>query len=60
MVRAELQGITAPIVANRVLPLVNRLYPECKGDCTVCHSLVRRYLRDERRQHGLHFDIQVF
>ena len=59
VVRAELQEITAPIVAGRVLPLVNRMYPGCKGECTVCHSLVRRYLGDERRMHGLHFDIQV-
>ena len=63
--RAALAAITAPIVAERVLPLVNARYArECavdgvEGRCRVCHSLARRFHDGERAAHPTHFDVQA-
>ena len=61
--RRQVGAITQRIVRERVAPLVRARYPRLCGRsvaraCTLCHSLVRRYLPDERRSHGLHFDLQ--
>ena len=61
--RRQVGAITQRIVRERVAPLVRVRYPRLCGRsvaraCTLCHSLVRRYLPDERRSHGLHFDLQ--
>ncbi|KAJ1452135.1 hypothetical protein M885DRAFT_445509 [Pelagophyceae sp. CCMP2097] len=46
-----------PIVAARVTPFVNARYAAaCRGACTPCYSLVRRYLPGERRSHEPHHD----
>ena len=56
-------AITQRIVRERVAPLVRARYPQLCGRsaaraCTLCQSLIRRYLPDGRRSHGLHFDLQ--
>jgi len=61
--RKRVGAITQRIVRERVAPLVRARYPRLCGRsaaraCTLCHSLIRRYLPDERRSHGLHFDLQ--
>ena len=61
--RKRVGAITQKIVRERVAPLVRARYPRLCGRsaaraCTLCHSLTRRYLPDERRSHGLHFDLQ--
>ena len=65
--RRSLAELTAPIVAQRILPLVNggRLARACTaaggvpGSCRVCHSLVRRYTEGQRMDHPTHFDLQA-
>jgi hypothetical protein len=63
--RRSLAELTAPIVEERILPLVNaRLARACAaggvpGRCRVCHSRVRRYTQGERTEHPTHFDIQA-
>ena len=61
--RKRVGAITQRIVHERVAPMVRARYPRLCGrsaarTCTLCHSLIRRYLPDERRSHKLHFDLQ--
>ena len=63
LLRKRVGAITQKIVRERVAPLVRARYPRLCGRsaaraCTLCQSLIRRYLPDERRSHGLHFDLQ--
>jgi len=55
--RQKLLDITLPIIQSRIEPFVRKRYPEAR---TVCHSMVRRYLHNERRTHGTHWDIPSF
>jgi hypothetical protein len=56
--RQRLATFVRPIVAARVLPFVREQYPEC-GGCQVCWSFVRRYQKNERVKHDMHFDIHA-
>lgn len=58
-VRDKLSKITSPIINERIMPFVNKRFPQCGSGCTVCHSMVRRYLDGERRTHKTHFDLQA-
>ena len=63
LLRKRVGAITQRIVRERVAPLVRARYPQLCGRsaaraCTLCQSLIRRYLPDGRRSHGLHFDLQ--
>ena len=54
----QLSRVLQPIVDARLTPLVNVRYREqCRGRCTPCTSLVRRYRPHERRSHSEHFDL---
>mmetsp|Transcript_29430 Transcript_29430/g.54474 ORF Transcript_29430/g.54474 Transcript_29430/m.54474 type:complete len:574 (-) Transcript_29430:316-2037(-) len=61
--REQLSAIMDPIVRDRILPFVNKEYnracSQSNSECTVCHSLVRRYSEDERLEHPAHFDLQA-
>ena len=57
--RQKLLRITTHLTQRSLLPYVNARFDACGGACVVCHSLIRRYLRDERRSHDMHFDIQA-
>eukprot|EP01062_Namystynia_karyoxenos_P066186 TRINITY_DN60185_c0_g1_i1.p1 TRINITY_DN60185_c0_g1~~TRINITY_DN60185_c0_g1_i1.p1 ORF type:complete len:553 (+),score=155.51 TRINITY_DN60185_c0_g1_i1:92-1750(+) len=58
--RDALERLLRPIIEQRIEPLVNERYPaSCRGRCTCCFSLVRRYQADERTTHRMHFDIQA-
>ena len=58
--RMSLAELTAPIVSQRILPLVNAQLPvACRPSCRVCHSLVRRYTEGQRLVHPTHFDVQA-
>jgi hypothetical protein len=47
--RKALARIAGPIASERLLPLINaRYYDACRGQCVVCHSLVRQYVDGER------------
>lgn len=56
----RLTALLRPIIDERITPIVNQRYQrQCRGGCTPCTSLVRRYRPDERRSHGEHFDLQA-
>ena len=59
--REALAAVARPILADRIVPLVNRQYrKQCRGRCVACQSLMRRYGRKgERNGHGVHFDIKA-
>ena len=60
--RQRLATFVRPIVAARVLPFVREKYPEecgSGGGCQVCWSFVRRYQKNERVKHDMHFDIHA-
>ena len=61
LARTALAAITSPIISERVLPFVNSRYASACGasGCSVCQSLVRRYIHGQRSGHGTHFDVQV-
>ena len=53
---ARLSALMQPSV-DRLTHLANELHPQvCRGQCTACTSLVRRYLPGERRGHHEHMD----
>jgi len=65
--RQALQAIMQPILDERIIPFVAKLFPQhCDGTshsgeparpaCKPCTSLVRRYLPYERRTHAVHQD----
>ena len=63
--RLRLRALMGPIEA-RITHIVRQRYPDQCGEgrpagrrCTPCFSLVRRYLPDERRGHGMHRDGQA-
>ena len=57
--REKLLALTESIIRDRITPAVNEHVKSCSSRCVACHSLVRRYLQNERRSHGTHFDIQA-
>ena len=59
-VRQQLTAITAPIIEERIIPIVNDLYSDhCQGNCRPCFSFVRRYDSEHRTTHQTHLDIQA-
>jgi len=53
----ELDELLRPIVEERVEPYARQRYGP---DVLVCHSFVRRYLVEERRRLGAHFDHHAY
>ena len=59
-VREQAVAMTQPIIDERIVPLVNELYPEdCHGECYPCFSFVRQYDPEHRTTHQAHLDIQA-
>lgn len=55
--RRKLLDITLPIIRSRIQPFVQMRYPKARS---VCHSMIRRYLHNERRTHNTHWDIPSY
>ena len=55
--RRRLRDITEPILRDRIQPFVWARYPKAGA---VCHSMIRRYLENERRSHDTHWDIPSY
>mmetsp|Transcript_89976 Transcript_89976/g.160153 ORF Transcript_89976/g.160153 Transcript_89976/m.160153 type:complete len:548 (+) Transcript_89976:45-1688(+) len=55
--RQRLLDITVPIIRSRIEPFVKQRYPKAGA---VCHSMIRRYLLNERRTHNTHWDIPSY
>lgn len=55
--RRRLADITMPILHSRIAPYVRKRYPKAGA---VCHSMIRRYLPNERRTHDTHWDIPSY
>ncbi|CAJ1390655.1 unnamed protein product [Effrenium voratum] len=55
--RQKLRDITEPIIRDRIAPFVRARYPKAGA---VCHSMIRRYLENERRSHDTHWDIPSY
>lgn len=55
--RQKLRDITEPILRDRIQPFVWARYPKAGA---VCHSMIRRYLENERRSHDTHWDIPSY
>lgn len=59
-VREAAVELTTPILEDRIVPLVNELYPDdCHGQCRPCFSFVRRYDQQHRTTHQAHLDVQA-
>ena len=61
--RERLDAVMQPILQERLTPYVRQRFAEQCGQgreearrCTPCYSLVRRYLPNERRSMGAHYD----
>ena len=64
--RQNLASFVRPLIQERVIPFVRSKYPkECGGNsgkgkgCQVCWSFVRRYKKNERLTHAMHFDVNA-
>ena len=57
--REKIAKFVRPLLQQRVLPFVQKKFPQCNGSCEVCWSFVRRYRDDERTTHDMHFDLNA-